>query len=468
MAKEGFDLVILGSGSAAFAAAIKASELGANVVMTESGTIGGTCVNVGCIPSKNLIQAAKEYYSQSHTSFKGIGCRNGDLDLASLIKHKDRLVRQLRNKKYIDIAKNDPKISIIKGRARFLSKTEVEVGDSIIEAPRFIIATGARACIPLFLGIDKVRYITSTEAFKLERLPRSMIIIGGGFISLELGQMFHHLGTKITILERGPHVLKGFDEEVARSIQGILVDEGISIFTMSPVEGVEQKGKEIVVTASVNKKRRRFIGDELLIACGRIPNTEGIGFEDVGVEKDQRGFIKVDSEMKTTVDSIWAAGDVTGPPQATPVGAREGVIAAENAVANRHLNMDYSIIPRAIFTDPEVASVGLTAEEARAKGMKVTADCLDLNHVPKAAAIYKTKGLVKMVIEEETKKILGVHLVADRGADIIHEAALAMKCQLTTRDLIGMIHVYPTMSEAIRMAAQMFEKDVSRLSCCAE
>ncbi|MBI5746743.1 MAG: mercury(II) reductase [Nitrospirae bacterium] len=468
MVKEGFDLVILGSGSAAFAAAIKASELGANVAMTESGTIGGTCVNVGCIPSKNLIQAAKEYYSQSHTTFKGIVSKNGRLDLATLIKQKDRLVNLLRNKKYIDIAKNDPNVSIIRGRARFLSKTELEVGDKIVEAPRFIIATGSRACIPLFVGIDKVRYITSTEAFKLERLPRSMIIIGGGFISLELGQMFHRLGTKITILERGPHVLKGFDEEVARSIQDILAGEKISIYTNSPVEGVEQKGKEIEVTASVNKKRRQFIGEEILIACGRVPNIEGIGLEDVGVEKDQLGFIKVDSEMKTTADSIWAAGDVTGPPQATPVGAREGVIAAENIIADRHLKMDYSVIPRAVFTDPEVASVGLTAEEARAKGMKVTAECLDLNHVPKAAAIYKTKGLVKMVIEEETKKILGVHLVADRGADIIHEAALAIKCQLTTRDLIEMIHVYPTMSEAIRMAAQMFEKDVSRLSCCAE
>lgn len=468
MAKEGFDLVILGSGSAAFAAAIKASELGANVAMTESGTIGGTCVNVGCIPSKSLIHAAKGYYGQSHTSFKGIGCRNGDLDLASLIRQKDSLVSHLRNKKYIDIAKNDPNISIIKGRARFLSKTEVEVGDSIIESPRFIIATGARSCIPLFVGIDKIRYITSTEAFKLKRLPRSMIIIGGGFISLELGQMFHRLGTKVTILERGSHLLSGFDEEVARSIQDILAGEKIAIYTNSPVEGVEQKGKEIEVTASVNKKRRQFIGEELLIACGRVPNVEGIGFEDVGVEKDQRGFLKVDMEMKTTADSIWAAGDVTGPPQATPIGAREGVIAAENAIADRHIRMDYSVIPRAVFTDPEVASVGLTAEEARAKGIKVTAECLDLNHVPKAAAIYQTKGLVKMVIEEETKRILGVHLVADRGADIIHEAALAIKYQLTTRDLIEMIHVYPTMSEAIRMAAQMFEKDVSRLSCCAE
>ncbi|MCA9469801.1 MAG: FAD-dependent oxidoreductase, partial [Nitrospira sp.] len=187
-----------------------------------------------------------------------------------------------------------------------------------------------------------------------------------------------------------------------------------------------------------------------------------------GVETDDRGFVKVNHEMQTTHESIWAAGDVTGPPLATPVGAREGVIAVENMLSGHHRQMDYSIIPRAVFTDPEVASVGLTASEARQQGIQVKADCLDLKHVPKAAAIYKTEGLVNMVVEEDTDRIIGVHLVADRGADLIHEAALVVKCRLTTKDLIDMIHVYPTMSEALRMAAQIFQKDVSTLSCCAE
>jgi len=468
MSSNSFDIVIFGSGSAAFAAAIKASEFGARVAMTENGVIGGTCVNVGCIPSKNLIQVAELYYSPTHTAYKGFRLRNGPLDFAALIRQKDQLVKRLRQKKYIDIAEGDEKIVILKGHARFVSKNQVQVGDQMIEAPKFLIATGSRACIPNFPGIDKVRYLTSTEAFELKKLPKSMVIIGGGFIALELGQMFHRFGTKVTILERSGHVLSGFDEEVADSIQKILREEGLMIQTQVRITKVAEKGREILVITTVNGKPRRFIAQHLLVSCGRIPNSDGIGLDTVSVRLDDRGYIQANDEMQTTADHVWAAGDVTGPPLATPVGAREGVVAAENMLHGSHLKMDYTAIPRAVFTDPEVAAVGLSAAKARAQGMQVEADCLDLEHVPKAAAIYQTKGLVKMVIEKETKRIVGVQLVANRGADIIHEAALAVKYRLAVQDLISTIHVYPTMSEAIRMAAQMFTKDVSKLSCCAE
>lgn len=463
-----FDLVILGSGSAAFAAAIKASELGARVAMTENGTIGGTCVNVGCIPSKNLIHAAELYYAPTHTAYTGLRMQSGKLDFAALIRQKEQLVKKLRQKKYIDIAEGDEKITILRGPSRFVAKNQVQVGDQIVEAPRFLIATGSRACIPNFPGIDKVKYLTSTEAFELKELPKSMIIIGGGFIALELGQMFHRFGTKATILERGGHVLSGFDEEVADSIQKILIEEGVSIHTHAVAIQVVQKAKGIQVVVTVNGTQRKITAEQLLVACGRIPNSDGLGLEKVGVEVDEKGFVKVNEELKATADHIWAAGDVTGPPLATPVGAREGVIAAENMLHGSHLKIDYTAIPRAVFTDPEVAAVGLSAAEARTQGMEVEADCLDLQHVPKAAAIYQAKGLVKMVIEQNTKRIVGVQLVANRGADIIHEAAMAVKYQLTAKDLINTVHVYPTMSEAIRMAAQMFTKDVSKLSCCAE
>lgn len=465
---ESYDLVILGSGSAAFAAAIKASELGAKVAMTESGTIGGTCVNVGCIPSKNLIQAAELRYLPTHTSYKGLSIRSGKLDFAALIRKKDLLVKKLRQKKYIDIADGDNNITILKGRARFESKNRVQVDDQIVEAPKFLIATGSRACIPNFPGIDQVKYLTSTEAFGLKRLPKSMVIIGGGVIGLEMGQMFHRFGTKVTVLQRSSHVLSGFDEEVAGSLQDILIKEGLAIYTNAAVTQVAQRAGRVEVKATVKGKPRQFAAEELLVACGRVPNSDKIGLDQAGVEVDGKGYIAVDEEMRTNVEHIWAAGDVTGPPLATPLGAREWVIAAGNMFGGTPVKMDYSVVSRAVFTDPEFASVGLSASEARAQGMQVEADCLDLGHVPKAAAIYQTKGLVKMVIEQKTQRVVGVQLVANRGADIIHEAALAVKYRLTIHDLIGMIHVYPTMSEAIRMAAQMFTKDVSKLSCCAE
>ncbi len=460
MPSSSFEVVVLGSGSAAFAVAIKASELGARVAMTEHGTIGGTCVNVGCIPSKNLIQAAELYYAPTYRAFKGLHLRKSQLDFVALIRQKDQLVERLRQKKYIDIAEGDEKIAILKGHARFVSKNQIQIGDQIVEAPMFLIATGSRACIPRFSGIDQVNYLSSTGAFELKKLPKSMVIIGGGFIALELGQMFHRFGTRVTILERGGHVLSGFDEEVADSIQKILVEEGVGIHTHAMVR--------VEVMAMEQGKPRRFLAEQLLVACGRIPNSDGLGLDKVGVKLDDRGHIQVNGEMHTTADHIWAAGDVTGPPLATPVSAREGVVAAENMLNGSHLKMDYTAIPRAVFTDPEVAAVGLSAAEASAQGMQIEADCLDLQHVPKAAAIYQTRGLVKMVIEKETKRIVGVQLVANRGADIIHESALAVKYRLTVKDLIETIHVYPTMSEAIRIAAQMFTKDISKLSCCAE
>lgn len=263
-------------------------------------------------------------------------------------------------------------------------------------------------------------------------------------------------------------MLKDFDDEIAESIQAILREEGMTILTHTRVTAVRRARRQIEVDIARNGRARRLTAEQLLVACGRTPNRDGIGLEHVGVAVDEQGFIRVDDEMRTTAAQIWAAGDVTGPPLATPVGAREGVVAAENMLKDAHLKMDYAAVPRAVFTDPEVAAVGVTAAEARAQGLHVEAACLDLAHVPKAAATYRTRGLVKMVIESGSQRIVGVQLVASRGADIIHEATLAVQYRLTIRDLIRTIHVYPTMSEAIRMAAQMFVKDVSRLSCCAE
>ncbi|MEW6682534.1 MAG: mercury(II) reductase [Nitrospirota bacterium] len=463
-----FDVVILGSGSSAFAAAIKATELGARVAMTEAGLIGGTCVNVGCIPSKTLIQAAELSYAPVHTAYRGLGVPQGRVDLAALVRQKDRLVRRLRQHKYLEVAEGNDQITRLKGRARLVSQNHVRVGDRVVKGRWMLIATGSRPCIPSIPGLETVRYLTSTDALALTTRPRSMVVIGGGFIALELGQMFHRFGTKVTIVERGPRVLKAFDDEIAESIQAILREEGLAIATQTRVNGVRRVGKHIAVDVTRHGRAKRLKAEHLLIACGRTPNSDGIGLEHAGIAVDAQGFIQVNDELRTTVESIWAAGDVTGPPLATPVGAREGVLAAENMFKGAKRTMDYTAIPRAVFTDPEVAAVGMSTAEARAQGLQVEADCLDLIHVPKAAAIYQTKGLVKMVIERGTKRIVGMQLVASRGADIIHEATLAVRHRFTIHDLIRTIHVYPTMSEAIRMAAQMFIKDVSRLSCCAE
>jgi mercuric reductase len=472
---EHFDLVILGSGSAAFAAAIKAAELGARVAMTENRQIGGTCVNRGCIPSKNLIRAAEIYHSGNHQPFSGLSLTQQGVNAEELIAQKDELVERLRHKKYIGIAEENERITVFSGQARFVAKDKIQVGNEILAAPKFLVATGARIRTEVGIeGLSQVDYLTSDlltsgEPMELKTLPKSWVIIGGGFIACELGQMFRRLGAEVIMLERGSRLISGFDEEVSTSLRKILEEEGIQIIFNAQAVKVMKKNGQTVVTAKVEGRQEDFCGERLLLATGVVPNTEGLALEIPGVELNENGFIKVDDEMRTTAPRVWAAGDVTGPPLATPIGAREGVIAAENIMDECcHKKMDYWAIPRAIFTDPEVASVGLTIEQAKQQGYEVRANCLFLEHVPKAAAIRDTRGLVKMVIDAKTRRILGVHLIAHRGADVIHEAALAVRFKLTVQDIIDTIHVYPTMSEAIRMAAQTFTKDVSKLSCCAE
>jgi mercuric reductase len=467
MDRKRFDIVILGSGSAAFAAAIKASDLGANVAMTEYDQIGGTCVNRGCIPSKNLIAAAELVHKSQHPPFPGLQGKRLGVDYPQLIQQKDELVDQLRAKKYIDIAEGDERIELVSGKARFLSKTEVEVGETVLEAEKFLIATGSRPKIPPIKGLGNVGFLNSRQAFELTELPKSLIVVGGGYIAVEMSQMFQRLGTQVTVLARSG-ILRDFEPDVANALKTYLEEEGIDIIAPMTISVVERDADEVMVHIETAGERRTVRGQHLLLTTGRTPNSDELGLETVGVQTDEKGFVKVDGFMGTTAENIWAAGDVTGGQLATPVGAREGVIAAENMITNAQKQMDYRAIPRAVFTDPEVGSVGLTEDEADAQGIDCRCQTLDLSYVPKAAAIRDTRGVVNMVIERESHKILGVHLIAPRGADIIHEAALAIRFGLTIQDIIETIHVYPTMSEAIRMVAQMFFKDVGKLSCCAE
>ncbi|RLG48571.1 MAG: hypothetical protein DRN92_00745 [Thermoproteota archaeon] len=269
-------------------------------------------------------------------------------------------------------------------------------------------------------------------------------------------------------MERGSRVLKRFEPEISQAIRRFLEEEGVVIHTNALVRRIKRENGEIIADAVVEGGLRMLRTQHVLVTTGRASNTEDLGLQGVGVDMDDRGFVKVDSEMRTTAPNIWAAGDVTGLPMATPVAAREGVIAAQNAIGGKHIKMDYKTVPRAVFTDPEVASVGLTEAEAEKAGYRCMCRVLDLGLVPKALAIRESRGLVKIVADGITHQILGVHLVAPRGADIIHEAALAVKYRMTVEEIIGTVHVYPTISEAIRLAAQTFFKDVSRLSCCAE
>jgi len=468
MATE-FNLIIIGGGSAAFAAAIKATELGAMVAIVEEGVIGGTCLNRGCIPTKNLLRASEIYYYSKKNHFQGINLQPRPLDFKRIIEQKDELVKELRKVKYLDILKSNPAIKFIKGRAEFLSDKEIKIGKDILKAEKFIIATGASPSILHVEGLDRVEYLTSTEALDLKKLPESMIILGGRFVALEFAQMYSHFGTKVTVLQRSNRIIPDDEEEISIALQKFLKDEGIRIVTGVKILSVKEKGGMKVVTCEIGGKKKNFKAESLLVATGRSPNTKGMELEKIGVKLNDKGAIIVDDEMRTSAPNIFAAGDVTGEPMLVTVAAHQGAIAAQNAIDDCcHRKADLSVVPHAIFTHPQVASVGLKEKEAIDRGYKVKVRVIDFELVPKAAVIRDTRGLIKMVVEDGTDVILGVHILSQDAGDIIHEATLAVKKKMTIHEIIDTIHVYPTLSESIKIVAQSFLKDVSKLSCCAE
>ena len=463
-----FDLVILGSGSAAFAAAIKASDQGAKTAMIERSTLGGTCVNVGCVPSKNLLRAGELQYYDTHREFPGIRPGRTTLEFNRIIEQKNQIVRALRKVKYSDVLKSLPSTKLFRGDARFVSQTRVKVDGINVDGRKFVVATGSSPRIPVIPGIENVSYLTNVEALSLRNKPASMVVLGGRALGLEFAQMFSHMGTKVTLLQRSDRIIPEEEPDISHALRQYLEDEGIEIKTGVEVKRVYQTQGEKVIVATANGREFEARGDELLLATGREPNTSRLGLETVPVRLRKDGAVKVDREMHTTARHVWAAGDVIGEPMLETIAAKEGATAAENALLGTHRKIDFLPVPRAIFTSPQVASVGLTEKEAHERGYKCTCRTIPMSKVPKAVVIRDTRGLVKMVVEASTGRILGVHILAETAADIIHEAVLAVKHRLTIDDVIDTVHVFPTMTESIKLAATSFRKDIDQLSCCAE
>lgn len=462
-----FDLIILGAGSAAFAAAIRASDLGKKIAMIEKETIGGTCVNVGCVPSKRLLHVGNvHYYSKKH-GFKGIKTGDTSVDFSAVARQKDELVESLRKNKYVDVIENLPGVTFIEGKGVFVSRNEVKVGNKVLRADKFLIATGSSPNIVKLKGIDKVNYLTNVEALSLKELPESMIIIGGRTLALEFAQMYAHFGTRITVLQRSDRILPRDEPEISEELTKCLRDEDIEIYTGVQTEEVLEKDGIKIVKCKVNGTERRFQAEQILMATGRVPNTRDIGLDKAGVETD-RGFVKIDEFLQTTNPDIYAAGDCASHIMLETLAAKMGNFAVRNAFENAKLRMNYKEIPSVVFTNPSIARVGYTEEEYSQKTHTCACRTLSMSLVPKTQVVNDTRGVIKMIIDPKTLKIVGVHIVSPLAAEMIHEATLAVKFGLTIDDLIDTVHVFPTMSEAIKLVAQSFRKDVSKMSCCVE
>jgi mercuric reductase len=465
-----YDFIIIGGGAAAFAAATKASELGLGTAMVNDGLpLGGTCVNVGCVPSKHLLAVGDQLYYPQHPTFDAL--KNGhrsSFDFRAAIEEKRRLIGALRDSNYNDVLAHLNGVEYVEGRARFASPTEVDVSGRRLTAEKFLIATGSRPSILPLPGVEGVEYITNREAMELEELPESMIVIGAGAIGLELGQMFLHFGTKVTLLEKIPQILPRIEPEVANELQRSLEAEGMEIHCACNIERVWQDGDTRFLQADVMGEKRVFQADQILLATGVVPNSDDMGLEAAGVETNERGFIDANEFMETAAPGIYAAGEVVGRMFLETLAAREGMVAATNAFEDAGKTIDYDTIPAAVFTNPQVATVGLTEEEEMQRYQACACRTVEVSRIPKAKAIKEERGLIKMVIHPETSKIIGVHMVAPDAADLSHEAVLAVKFGLTVDDIIDTVHVFPTMSEGLKLAAQAFVRDISVMSCCIE
>ncbi|WP_019413135.1 mercury(II) reductase [Paenisporosarcina sp. TG20] len=461
-----YDLLIIGSGGAAFSAAIKAIEYGAKVGMIERGTVGGTCVNIGCVPSKTLLRAGEINHLAKSNPFTGLQTSAGEVDLASLVNQKDELVSELRNKKYIDLI-DEYGFELIEGEAKFVDENTVEVSGNKLSAKRFLIATGASPSLPLISGLEDVEYLTSTTLLELKKVPKRLTVIGSGYIGLELGQLFHNLGSEVTLIQRSDRLLKEYDPEISEAVEQALVEQGINLVKEATYEYVEEVGEIKKVHVTVDGKKKVIESEQLLIATGRKPNTDKLNLSVAGVEVGSRKEIVINDFARTSNEKIYAAGDVTLGPQFVYVAAYEGGIVADNAIGGLNKKLDLSVVPGVTFTNPSIATVGLTEEQAKEKGYEVKTSVLPLSAVPRAIVNRDTTGVFKLVADAKTLKVLGVHIVSENAGDVIYAATLVVKFGLTVQDLKESLAPYLTMAEGLKLAALTFDKDVSKLSCCA-
>ena len=463
-----YDLIIIGGGSAAFSAAIKASERDKNVLMINDGLpIGGTCVNVGCVPSKTLIRTAEQFHIANHPNFDGIKPGNSKIDFKEVVKQKTELVEALREHKYVDVLKDDPNVTILKAFARLIDKNTVEADGKKYSAENILIATGSTTFIPELRGLKETGYLTNETLYELNELPDHLIVIGGRYIALENAQMFARLGSKVTILQRSNRILPDEMPDITETLKEYLEGEGIEIKIGVKIKSIEKHNGKVLIKASAKDEEEIIEGTNIFVATGRKGNTKGFGLEELGIGIHKNSFIKTNEYLQTSVPNIYAAGDVTGEYLFVYSAAYEGSLAVQNMFGENQTKKDYSVFPWVIFTDPQVAGVGMDENQAYENKIDYEVSTIQLKDVPRSLAARNTKGFIKLIRNKENDKLIGARILASEGSELLMEISLAIKYGITVKELKQIFHPYLTLSEGIKIAAISFDKDVNKLSCCA-
>ncbi|HEX9512538.1 MAG TPA: mercury(II) reductase [Puia sp.] len=466
-----FDLIIIGGGSAAFSAAIKANELGLTTLMVNSGLpFGGTCVNVGCVPSKTLIRAAETAYHASHSNFAGIKPKGFDIDFAQVIRDKKQLVKTLQQKKYMDVVNDFENLQMLEGWAEFLDEKTILVnGKDEYTAIKFIIATGATTNVPDIEGLKEAGFLTNVSLFDLEEQPQSITIMGAGYIGLEIAMAYNRLGTKVRIIEFTDRVLRTQTPDISQELEKNMRNEGIEILPNFRAVKFEKSGNDTIIYCKCPDGSFTQITEpgKVVVATGTKPNTQNLGLDKIGLQLTKSGHIQVNALMETSLLHIYAVGDVANTPAYVYTAAYEAKIAVENAFTGSELRVDYSSLPWVVFTDPQVAGVGLDEAQAAARNIPFEVSKLELKDIPRAMAANDIRGFIKLIRSTETDKLIGARIVAPEGGELIMELSLAIKYGITVTDLAQSFHPYLTLGEGIKLAAITFGKDVAKLSCCA-
>ncbi|MCG9973078.1 dihydrolipoyl dehydrogenase [Christiangramia crocea] len=453
-----YDVAVIGSGPGGYVAAIRCAQLGMKTAIIEKySTLGGTCLNVGCIPSKALLDSSHHYHDAiAHFEEHGIEIPGEvKLNLEKMMERKSSVVSQTCDGVKFLMDKN--KIDVIQGVGSFKDKTHINIekdGETkTIEAKKIIIATGSKPANLPFIDLDKERVITSTEALTLKEVPKHMIVIGGGVIGLELGQVYRRLGAEVTVVEFLDRIIPTMDSALSRELQKVLKKQGIKFHVSTKVKSVERNGDEIIIKADDKKdKEIELKGDYCLVSVGRRPYTDGLNAEAAGVELDDKGRVKVNDHLQTNVDNIYAIGDVVRGAMLAHKAEEEGTMVAE-LIAGQKPHIDYNLIPGVVYTWPEVAAVGKTEEQLKEEGVKYKEGKFPMRALGRSRASGDIDGLIKILADEKTDEVLGVHMIGARTADLIAEAVSAMEFRASAEDISRMSHAHPTYAEAVKEAA---------------
>ena len=453
METKNTDVAILGAGPGGYVAAIRAKKLGLNVIAIEKENLGGVCLNWGCMPTKALAHTAEVIESARKSSELGINIGGMDIDFAKVMSRKDNVVKSLRSGLEFNFKKNG--IEIVKGEGKLVAQNKILVktndGDEIeVNAKNIILATGSHASsVPPFI-LDNEGILDNVGILSLKELPNSMLVVGGGVVGCEFSGIFATLGSKVTIVEVMPRILLNEDEEVGDLVKKVFQKKGINIYTNITVREVKKSGNQYDCVLSNGET---LTVDKILVSVGRKPNTDGFGFKENGIAIDDRGFIKVDKNLRTSVQNIFSIGDVIGGYQLAHVASAEGLVAIDN-ILGKNKEMNYKVVPWAIFTHPEIGTVGLNKKQAEEKGHKVCMGIFPFKSSGKAFAVQETEGFIKVVTDSETGEILGSTMIGPRATDLVHEIAVAMHGELSIDFIADTIHAHPTLAEAVMEAAE--------------